>query len=268
VKCAAPGVTSTAVQRAGQTFASDLNWQWRLEIPDNITTDEAAEAHVNSTLGRNDFSVVAFPSFGYVLDPDKPGLQKLVPLTGMIHGVEARFAADYEGYHKAVAGLAAVLPRVVRLPTGDRVLNEELLNPNGLQAIKKKAGNFVIWGDRTVSVDPAWIWKHQREQMSHYEHTLAENFDWAIFEINDPRADFLIRSALLAFFAPEYRKGAIRGTDLEDAALIKVDSEINTDSTRATGDLFAEVSLRLANTVERLTIRMSKQGVTELAKAA
>ena len=65
----------------------------------------------------------------------------------------------------------------------------------------------------------------------------------------------------------EYRKRAIRGDGFvggtNPAAIIKMDEENNTDATRAQGDQIIEVSLRLADTVERLRIIIGALGLTE-----
>lgn len=267
VKFATPGVTATAVQKAGIAYADAKNHQYRQEIPSNITTEAGALTQVNDTIGRSDYTRVQFPSYVYVPDPEpaaaREGRQKLISATGMIHGREARIAADFDGYHKAEAGVSATLPRILKLPTGDVILNEELLNPAGIGVIRKKSGNFVLWGDRTVHVDSNWKFAHQREQMSYYEHVLQESFDFIIFAINDKTTEKQGLSALKGFFLPEFVKRALRGDKFEDAAKIKVDAEINTDATRANGDMFAEVSLRLADTVERFIITIGKQGVFE-----
>jgi len=128
---------------------------------------------------------------------------------------------------------------VLKIPTGDRKLNEELLNPAGIAVIKKKSGNFVIWGDRTLHRDPAWRFKHQREQMSYYEQVLEESFDFIIFAINDAISDQLAETALISFFLPDFVKRALRGNTFKDAAIIKVDEELNTEATRANGDKIA-----------------------------
>lgn len=267
VKFATPGVTSTAVQKAGAAYVEAKNHQYRYEAPSNVTTEQAVLALVNDTLGRSDYAVIAWPSYGYVPDPDpafaREGRLKLIPTTGMIHGREARIAVDYDGYHKAEAGVDATLPRLLKLPTGDSRLNEELLNPAGIAVLKKKQGNFVIWGDRTVHRDPAWRFKHQREQMSYYEQVLQASFDFIIFAINDAISDKLAETALITFFLPEFVKRALRGKTFKDAAIIKVDEENNTDLTRANGDKYAQVSLRLADTVERFIIQIGKQGIFE-----
>lgn len=267
IKFATPGITSTSVQKDGWAYAEAKNHQYRTEIPVNITTENGALDYINNTIGRSDYETVFWPSYGDVLDPDpaaaREGKRKTVSLTGMCHGREARIAADYDGHHKAQAGVDAFLPRLLSIPTGDRKLDEERLNPNGINVIKKKSGSYVMWGDRNVHRDSNWKFKHQREQMSYYEHVLSENFDFIIFAINDASSDTTAETALTSFFFPEFVKRALRGDSFDEAAIIKVDSEINTDSTRANGDKFAEVSLQLADTVERFIIRIGKQGVSE-----
>jgi hypothetical protein len=263
VKFATPGITSTAVQKAGKAYAAAKNYQYRYEIPWGTDTEAAADTYINDTLGRSDYAVVSFPSRCKIADPE--GSDRLVQstMTGMIHGREARMAADWDGHHKAQAGQDAILPDVLELPTGDAVLNEEYLNPLGINVVKKLKGNFVLWGDRTLWLTTEWKWKHQRELMSYYEHVLQESFDFIIFAINDPETDAQALTSLQSFFLPEYVKRAIRGNTFEDAAILKVDSENNTDATRATGDLYADVSLMLADTVERFNIRIGKQGIFE-----
>lgn len=263
IKFATPGINSTAVQKAGIAYADAKNHQYRYEAASTVLTESAAITLVNETLGRNDFAVMSFPSYAYVADPEggSEGKRKLIPTTGMIHGREARIAADYTGYHKAEAGIDATLPAILDIPTGETILDEEQLNPVGIGVIKKVKGNFIIWGDRTLYLDSNWKWKHQREQMSYYEHVLQENFDWIIFAINDPVEEKKAIVAFQSFFLPEWTKRALRGDTFEESTIIKVDAENNTDATRATGDMNAQIKLRLADTVERFNIFIGKQGI-------
>ena len=99
--------------------------------------------------------------------------------------------------------------------------------------------------------------------MSHYELSLLEAFDWLIWAINDPETWQIAYSALYSFFLPEWRKRALRGNTFDAACAIKVDADINTDLTMAAGDLNAQVTLRLADTVERFIITLGKAGLTE-----
>ena len=262
VKLATPGVTTTAIQQAFVAYAAARNYQFRVEFAPNLDDDSAAVAFINDTLGRDDFAVCSYPSYGYVANPMGNGIV-LRTLTGAIHGREALVARNYEGYHKAAAGIDVTLPNVIRLPTGARMLNEELLNPVGINVIKKSRGKFIVWGDRTIALDPTWKWKHQREYMSHIENIFREEFDYIIFAINDDVTQLSLVTTFRAFFTPEWKKRALRGARFEDAVLIKIDSENNTNLTRADGNLFADIRLRLADTVERFVIRIGKAGIFE-----
>lgn len=268
IKFGTPGNTSVAVQKAGAAYALGKNHQYRYEVPDNIVTEDAADAFLNETLGRTEYAVVSFPSFVDVLDPEGGGEGRLkrVSATGMIHGKEARIANDNLGYHKAEAGIDAILPAVLDIPTKDKVLNEEILNAKGINVIKKVKGNFILWGDRTLWLDPTWKFKHQREQMSFYEHVLQESFDFIIFGLNNQESRTTVRTSLISFFQPEFVKGAL-DTDLpfEEAASIKIDTENNTPATKAAGDMFVEILLALVGVVERLRILIGKRGIFEAA---
>ncbi|NIY18206.1 MAG: hypothetical protein GWM98_26750 [Nitrospinaceae bacterium] len=214
-------------------------------------------------MGRNDFAQAILPSWYYIQDPDRAG-NILIPVTGAVQGVEALIAYSWQGYHKAAAGTQAVLEKCVKIPSGEKVLDDEITNPKGIQVILKKEGNWVIWGDRCPATSTGLKFKHKREQLSHYERVLFENFDWIIFAINDEETQDIALAALQAYFLPEWRpKRALRGSTFPEAVSIKVDNEINTDITRASGDLNAEIKLRLADTVERFNIIMSPAGIFE-----
>lgn len=268
VKFATPGVTSTLVQQAGAAYCEAKNYQYRYEIPATTTDEAAAETYVSSTLGRNDYAVVSFPSYAQTqsVRPNSDGLLQTRTLTGKIHGVEAAFAKAYEGYHRAAAGVDAKLLGIVDLPTGldkGKVLNEELLNPRGINVIVKKKGNWVLWGDKTCFLDSAWKWKHQREQMSAYEHDLMENFDWIVFQVNNIETRGLALAALSNYFEEEFLKSALEGASPEEAFAVQIDEGNNSTSDAQNGDLNADISLRLANTVERFVISIGKTGIIE-----
>jgi phage tail sheath protein FI len=138
------------------------------------------------------------------------------------------------------------------------------LNPQGLNVVKKKSGNFILWGDRTISVEPEWRFAHQRELMSYYELVFLEAFDFIIFGLNNSDERATVNTSFQTFFLTEYGKGAL-DTDVPfpSAAVIKIDTENNPDIVKQAGDMVAELSLKLVGVVERLRIFVSKQGVFE-----
>jgi len=273
IKHATPGINELSgpnalvVQQAGINYAESKNHQYRPEFPSSYTDEVAARTWVQNTLGKNDHEKIIFPSYASVSDPVKTSLLKTVPITGMVHGREAKTARDYNGYHKVAAGGDVTLPRIREIPTLDRRLNGEVLNPAGIQRVEKRKGRFIVWGARVPYVDSAWKFCQHRELMSYYEHVLSENFDWVIFAINDPLEQPKLFAALESFFYPEWTKRAIRGDTFTDACEIKIDEENNTDATRAAGDLNCDISLQLADTVERFIITIGKQGVFDSTAA-
>lgn len=287
VKIAIPGVTylsaATALQQKIRDFAAAKNWVAKVEIPWtyhdwDVYYEKDLVDYIDNTLGRSEYSCTHFPSYSYIRDPfasaEAVARNVLVPSMGMILGEEARTAVKYQGYHKAPAGVDAQLPDVVELPVIGKPesplpLDEETLNPAGINVVKwRNGGNVVIlWGDRTLAQTAAFKFYHKRCLLSQYENDLLEGFDFNIFEINDPINDAAVLAALHDYFLPEFRKRAIRGSSFvggtNPAAIFKMDAENNTNATRDAGDQIVEISLRLADTVERLRIFIGAMGVVE-----
>lgn len=263
VKVACPGVTSTAVQKAGVTYVENRGYEWRYELPSSVVTETAAEEYINDTFGRSDFAACIFPGWAYVDDPDSANNLVVRPTVGMVHGVEAAFARAAKGYHKAAADIDAKLTPIRKLIGSfeDTEIDHEILNPAGIAAIAYKHGNFVIWGDRMVASSTGWKWKHKREQTLYYEHILRENMDWIVFALNNTATTAILAGALIGFFKPEYRRGILDGKTFEQACTITCNENNNTESTAAAGDLYAEIRVKIVNVVERVIIRFGQAGI-------
>jgi hypothetical protein len=290
VKVSAPGTSyytnGLVLQQKLKLLAAEYNWMAKVEIPWSLHDyDVYKEYHwvdwLNDTYGRDDnsdYTATTFPAYCYVSDPfaseESDPRNILVPVMGMVLGEEARIAVSYENHHKAPAGINAQLPKIVELPVVGKPdnslwIDEEVTNPAGINLIKWKRGGGVaiMWGDRTLSQNSNFKFYHKRCLLSQYENDLQQGFDFTIFEINDPIEDQNVLAALHDYFFPEYNKRAIRGDSFvggqNPAAIFKMDSSNNTVATRAAGDQIVEISLRLADTIERLRIFIGPQGVVE-----
>lgn len=268
VKFAVPGVSSVNVQKAAAAFVESGkvgSQEMRFEIPANVTT-EAAIYEFAVSLGKSPYGrfVVSAQSYGYVPDPEAPGAEKLISLTGAIQGREASIARSVGGYHKAAAGLTATLPRVTRLATGKQPLNAEYLYPRGINTIELREGQFVIWGNTSHTSNTAWKALHARRTMSYYINVLRENFDFAVFEINDQTLWGRLRSSLIGFFFGEYSKRALDNTfTFEGACVIKIDAENNTPLSLANQEVNADITLRLVNSADHVRFSIGKAGVID-----
>ena len=276
VKIATPGITSSVVQKAGLTYSESRNYQYCVTVPANITSESDVIDYINTTIGRNEHGFVHWPSFGKVYDPDAPTGQQVVPLkqialVGQILGRHAKVAREYNGYHKAPAGIDVTLPDVLEMPTGNaetqNELNEEILNPAGINILKFRDGIVVMMGDRTMSSNPTWKFLHARSYMSYVENILRENFDWIVYKLNNKREQNRVETSLRGYFYPEWVKGALDGDKFSDAFTLKIDEENNTDITRSTGDMNAEMALKIVDTIERLNITIDKKGIFDSVSA-
>jgi hypothetical protein len=267
VKFATPGITAPTVQQACQALANSMLMQHRMEIPDNILTEIDADDFVTNTVGHSSHSVTDFPSFVYRSDRQKPTKLKLVSATGMIHGIEAAYARKFKGYHQPAAGVDAKLPAIKELPTGEKMLDEEFLNPRGINVIKPYGAGFVQWGARTLQDNELeWIFSHHRALMSHYERVMLDSYDWIIFGIQTPTQRDSLIAGLTEYFNNEWAIGALdRLLAQQNSFTIKIDAENNTGATVAAGDLYADIGLNLANIVEKFKIRIGKNGVNKTA---
>lgn len=268
VKCATPGVTSATVQKAGIQYAVANSYIYRVEAPASHVQESVVDAWLSQTLTRSidtQYAVISWPSFGYITNPNAPKKLKLISLTGMILGIEAADAAKWEDFQKAPAGITYRLPDLVKLPTEDRDLDNEFLTSRGINFIRLRNGQHILWGDRTLQVDAdAWTFYHHRAIFSHTENELLEGTDWVIFAINDRSSWNDIKGALRNFFVPKWQRRVFRGAKFDDAVSIKIDSENNTQATMANGDLYVDIELQPADTVERMIIRVGKKSVETL----
>lgn len=290
VKAAAPGTAyitqGLTVSQKLREMVATLNWCSKVEMPWqfhdwDVYYEEDLIDWINNDFIRGDngdYASTHFPAFAYIRDPfadaESDARLVLVPAMGLILGNEAYVAKRYEGYHKAPAGIGVQIPQIVELPVVGRPedpiqLDEEKLNPAGVNVLKwRNGGRTVIqWGDRTLSRNNVLKWLHKRYLLSQYGNDLQEGFDFTIFEINDPIEDADVLASLHDYFIKEYRKRAIRGDTFvggrNPAAIFKMDTDNNTDATRAQGDQIVEISLRLADTIERLRIFLGVMGVVE-----
>lgn len=267
VKFATPGVTSASVQKAMLDLAELYMLECRFEIPSNITDEDDADDYVRNTLRASAYAVVNFPSYVYKQDPQQTNKLKLITATGMLQGLEAAYAKRNQGYHVPAAGVDAILSAVKKLPTGDEILDEEFLNPRGINVIKKYGSDFISWGDRTLQDDEEQFkFKHDLELMCHYQRVLLDSYGWIIFQVQNPDLRNTLIGALRAYFDKQWDIGALdRNMSRRDAIVIKIDAENNTEATAEAGELHAEIELGLAKVVEKFKIKIGKKGVTTTA---
>lgn len=149
---------------------------------------------------------------------------------GAVAGIYAR--SDIErGVHKAPANetVRGVLGFSRNVGKGE----QDVLNPEGINCLRFFEGRgYRVWGARTISSDPEWIYVNVRRLFIYLEHSIDRSTQWAVFEPNNEELWLKIRLTIESFLYDVWRTGALLGSKPEDAYFVRCDR-----STMSQGDL-------------------------------
>jgi phage tail sheath protein FI len=149
--------------------------------------------------------------------------------SGSIAGLMARTDAS-RGVWKAPAGTEATLRGVIGVRTPMSDVDNGVLNPLAINAIRAMPNGVVAWGARTLagfdgSGEDDYRYVPVRRLALFIEESLYRGLRFAVFEPNDEPLWRQIRLAAGAFMANLFRQGAFAGRRAEDAYYVKCDAE-------------------------------------------
>lgn len=224
VRVAVPNYPDPTVQRAAAAYCANKAFEFRGEIPRHYLSAAEAEYYINSVVGRGDFQVYAFPSYGFISNPIGAG-DRLVTLSGDIMGGESKFSVRNEGYHVPFSGVHATLPRILRLPLDIMPPDEAVLNLAGIQTIKMYYGNAVPWGVRSPSLSTIRDFSHIGRIQNHYVRLFLEarTLMEILFLPNQPLLAQQVILILNNFARREYKKGVFSNY-LSFAQAVEIDN--------------------------------------------
>jgi phage tail sheath protein FI len=134
-----------------------------------------------------------------------------------------------------------------------------ILNPLGINAIRPLAGRGIrIYGARTVSSDPDWIFVNVRRLMMMIEKAIDVAIQWAIFEPNDALTRSKINVVLTSFLLSLFQRGALAGASVNEAFFVKCDDENNPADARAQGQMVAQVGVAPARPFEFIVLHVGR----------
>jgi phage tail sheath protein FI len=193
---------------------------------------EADAAGIRAVRGQHDSTYAAL-YYPWLVVPRPSGLTgetMLLSPEGAMAGIYAR--SDIErGVHKAPAN--EVVRGVLRFSRPVNKGEQDVLNPEGINCLRffEGRGNRV-WGARTISSDPEWMYINVRRLFIYMEHSIDRGTQWAVFEPNNEALWLRIRLTIESFLYDVWRSGALMGTKPEEAYFVRCDR-----STMSQGDL-------------------------------
>jgi phage tail sheath protein FI len=162
------------------------------------------------------------------------GTLRYIGASGMIAGVFAATDSS-RGVWKAPAGVNAALGGVTDLEVILTNAQNGLLNPQGVNCLRRMPAGYLVWGARTVagfdgSGDSDWAYVPIRRMTLFLEESLYRGTQWVVFEPNDEPLWAQIRMNIGAFMMGLFRQGAFQGSTPAKAFFVKCDAETTTQA--------------------------------------
>ena len=261
---AAPGVTDMGAQNDILTHCQQT-MQDRfaiLDLPEAVDNNGVPDLTKLVTGGSSvlpaysDYAAVYFPWI-QVFDPVNELVY--VPPSGHMAGIYARVDAG-RGVHKAPANEPVLGALGLKYPISK--VQQDGLNPQGVNCIRSLNGNITVWGARTIGGDSNGVFKYisTRRLFLFLRKSIDQGTQWVVFEPNDPSLWAKVNRNVGAFLTNVWRDGALFGTVPAEAFYVKCDAETNPPDLRNLGQLVTEIGVAPVQPAEFVIFRITQWG--------
>jgi uncharacterized protein len=179
-----------------------------------------------------------------------------VPPTGFICGIYAR-SDQNNGVAKAPAN--EVLLGASRLERDIGFAEQGVLNPVGINCLRYFPNRgFRVWGARTASSDPEFMYVNVRRYLIYLEHSLDTSTQWAVFENNGPALWSRVRDAVDSFLYNEFRQGNLLGDSPSQAYFVRCDQTTMTQNDLDNGRMICLIGVAVLKPAEFVIFRIGQ----------
>jgi len=197
-----------------------------------------------------------------IIDPNQaiaPGapLNKLhIPPSGFVTGIYARNDIT-RGVFKAPAN--EVVYGLTRFEVNINRARQEVLNPEHVNALRFMPGRGNrVWGARTLSSDPEWLYVNVRRLFIYLEHSIDKATQWAVFEPNNESLWRNISRTVKDFLEVQWRNGALLGSTPDQAYFVRCDRTTMTQNDLDNGRLICLIGVAPTKPAEFVIFRIGQ----------
>jgi len=257
---AVPGRSEQEVQNELITHCELM--RYRFAVLDSQPDANLADVQTQRGLHDTTRGGLFYPWFE-ISDPfGQPGERMMVPPAGHVCGAFAR-TDNERGVQKAPANVVVrnILDLHANITTGE----QEILNPRGINAIRDFANlgrGKRIWGSRTLSSDPEWIYIPVRRLFLFVEKSIERGTQFAVFEPNGPALWATINRSLSNFLTGLWKDGALAGTSPEEAFFVDVGLSTMSQSDIDNGRCIINVGIAPLRPAEFVIFRIRQKTVS------
>jgi hypothetical protein len=197
-----------------------------------------------------------------VLDPTQPlaagspPQKLLLPPSGFVTGIYARSDIT-RGVYKAPAN--EVVYGLTKFEANINQGRQEVLNPEHINALRFFPGRGNrVWGARTLSSDPEWLYVNVRRLFIFLEHSIDKATQWAVFEPNGDSLWRNIARTVKDFLEVQWRNGALLGNTPDQAYFVRCDRTTMTQNDLDNGRLICLIGVAPVKPAEFVIFRIGQ----------
>jgi hypothetical protein len=199
--------------------------------------------------GLNAFGAIYYP---WLMQGDEE-----FPPSGAVAGVFARVEHQHEPFgvkwppaNEVLIGVTHPSVSLRWNEGGD--LTEEHINPILVQPTR----GVVIWGARTLSLDPNWIHINSRRIVSLICEQIRRDSEWAVFENQSTELWSIVTRIVRGRLDQLWSAGLLTGEQAGSEYMVQCDAETNPSILRDAGQINVRVRLRPISTAEYILVEL------------
>jgi uncharacterized protein len=188
-----------------------------------------------------------------------------VPPSGAVAGIMAR-TDETRGIWKAPSGLEAGIKGIAGLDIDLSDSQAGLLNPEGVNCLRRFPDGPVVWGARTRggadALGSEWKYVPVRRLALFIETSLAESLGWVVFEPNGEPLWARITLSITQFLNDLFRQGAFQGVKPEQAYYVRCGLGSMTPVEIESGIVIIEIGFAALKPSEFIILRIRTRAAT------
>jgi phage tail sheath protein FI len=190
------------------------------------------------------------------LVPGAPPSKLLIPPSGFMAGIYGRVDVA-RGVFKAPAN--EIVQGLDQFESNIDKGRDEVLNPEGINALRFFPDRgYRVWGARTLSSDPLWIYVNVRRLFIYLEHSIDKATQWAVFEPNNPTLWQQVAQSVKDFLQVQWLSGALLGASPDQAYFVRCDRTTMTQNDLDNGRLICLVGVAPTRPAEFVIFRIGQ----------
>ena len=190
------------------------------------------------------------------LVPGAPPQKLLIPPSGFMAGIYGRVDVA-RGVFKAPAN--EIVYGLDQFESNIDKGRDEALNPEGINALRFFPDRgYRVWGARTLSSDPLWIYINVRRLFIYLEHSIDKATQWAVFEPNNDTLWRKIAQSVKDFLQVQWLSGALIGATADQAYFVRCDRSTMTQNDLDNGRMICLVGVAPTRPAEFVIFRIGQ----------